>query len=123
MNRPLTGLPSSSADVFGGDVAARGIADLAAATARGRARRVFFAAFVFAALGWLATLGAAMFSSETNGIRCSWVAIFPTAFGIAGRVALDAGRTPARAVVVAAVAGVAAVCALAFFFLAVWPSL
>ena len=119
--RPV--VPSASVDAFAGDVAGAGMADIVAAHARGRARRVFFAAFVFAALAWLATLGAATFSSETNGVLCSHVAIFPTAFGVAGRLALDGGRSALRALGVAVAAGAIAVLALLFFFAAVWPAL
>jgi hypothetical protein len=90
---------------------------------RHRARLVFLAAFVFAALAWIGTLVTATVSSETNGIYASWIAIFPTTFGAAGLFAIKNGKGPARAFLGAFAAGVLGVIALWFFFEGIWPSL
>lgn len=109
-------LPSQSVDVLGGDVrdAERG---------RARARLLFLAAFVFAALAWIGTLVTAIKSSETNGIYASWIAIFPTTFGGGGLLALNVGAPGLRALGVAFGAGVVGVAGLWLFFEGIWPSL
>ncbi len=87
-------------------------------------RLVFLAAFVFAALAWIFTLLVAINSSETNGIRASWIAIFPTAFGVGGLLSHDNKKNSAsKALMFAFLWGIAASFGLWFFFAGIWPSL
>lgn len=117
----MTG-PSKSVDIPGIDASATDAVDHEAA--RGRMRLVFLAAFVFAAIAWLGTLLVAINSSETNGIRASWIAVFPTAFGAIGLLMLDdKKRKASTALLFAFIAGIAGSFFLAFFFAAIWPSL
>ncbi len=88
-----------------------------------RARRVFHSALVVAVVAWLATLGAAIGSSETNGIMASWFAIFPSCFGVVGVVSLDLGTGAIAGVRNAALAGLAGSVALWVFFEVIWPGL
>ena len=117
----MTG-PSKSVDIPGIDPSATDAIDHE--NARRRMRLVFLAAFVFAALAWIFTLLVAINSSETNGIRASWLAIFPTTFGIGGLLSLDEKKRKAsNALIVALVCGVAGSFGLWFFFAGIWPSL
>jgi hypothetical protein len=114
-------VPSHSVDVPSVDGgAARAVDD---EMARARMRLVFLAAFLFAALAWLGTFLVAINSSETNGIRASWVAIFPTSFGSMGLLMLNAGRRPLAALGIALLSGCVGSLALWLFFVGVWPSL
>jgi hypothetical protein len=117
----MTG-PSNSVDIPGLDASA---ADAVAhEQSRRRMKLVFMAAFGFAALAWLFTLVVSIKSSETNGIRASWLAIFPTTFGIGGLLALDSPKMSAsKALLIAFVCGVAGSFGLWFFFAGIWPSL
>jgi hypothetical protein len=92
---------------------------------RGRdaVRRLLLATGIVAAVAWLATLGVARFSSETNGIYASWFAIFPTTFALGGHLALRRGMSGGRALAVAFVAGAAGCLSLWVFFEGIWPSL
>jgi hypothetical protein len=90
---------------------------------RRRARTLFQSSMLVAALAWLATLWAAVWSSETNGIYASWFAIFPTGFTLAGFVSLDLGKGVGACVRNALLAGAAGSAALWFFFEAIWPGL
>ncbi len=110
--------PAESVDAFGGPVVR--VDDVE--TLRERRRPLFLAAVVFAAFAWGCTAATAVFSSETNGVRASWFAIFPTMFGLVGLGAL-AGPRPRRALPLAVGAGFAGVAALWLFFVAIWPSL
>ncbi len=91
--------------------------------ARGRMRLVFLAAFVFAALAWIGTFLVAINSSETNGIRASWVAIYPTSFGSVGLIVLNAGKRALAALGIALFAGCTGSLGLYLFFATVWQSL
>lgn len=108
--------PSESVDVLAGE-----LKDPEAP--RRRARMIFQSALVVAALAWLGTLGAAIWSSETNGIFASWFAIFPTGFSLAGFVSLDMKKSAGACVRNALLAGAASSAALWFFFEAIWPGL
>ena len=96
---------------------------LAAERARTRMRRLFIAASILGAALWVVTFFVSIRSSETNGIRASWFAIFPTAFGLAGLWSIGGTASPLRALGVAFASGVAGCLLLMFFFLAIWPSL
>lgn len=108
--------PSESVDVLSGDVKDPELP-------RRRARTLFQSTLVVAALAWLCTLGAAIWSSETNGIYASWFAIFPTGFTLAGFLSLDVGKSVGACVRNALLAGAACSAALWFFFEAIWPGL
>jgi hypothetical protein len=109
-------LPAESVDVLAGEMtdADRG---------RRRARPLFHAAFVFAALAWMATFVIGVHSSERNGVVASWIAIFPTTFGIGGLVALNNGVAGLRSLGIAFAAGAAGTACLWLFFEGIWPSL
>lgn len=86
------------------------------------------AALVFGGIMWLVTAYTAVHGSETDGIRMSWIAIFPTVFGLVGRSLrnklLERGQPAALVpVVFGAIAGLGAVLALFVFFEGIWPSL
>lgn len=115
------GAPSHSVDVPAVDgKTARAVEE---EIARARMRLVFLAAFVFAAIAWIATFVISIRSSETNGIRASWVAIFPTSFGSMGLIVLNAGRRPLFALGIALLSGCVGSFALWLFFEGIWPSL
>lgn len=109
-------LPAESVDVLAGEMTdpERG---------RRRARPLFYAAAVVAAIAWIATFLVAINSSETSGVYASWFAIFPTTFAIGGLVALDNGVGGLRSLAIAFAAGAAGSLGLLFFFEAIWPSL
>lgn len=108
--------PSQSVDVLAGDMRDH-------ERPRRRARTLFLSALVVAGAAWLATLGAAIWSSETNGIMASWFAIFPTGFGVVGLLALGAGQGATASVRNALLAGCAGSASLWVFFEAIWPTL
>ncbi len=118
MSRRSSVGPAESVDAFGGAIVRVDDAD----AVRERRRPLFQAAVVFAAFAWGCTAATAVFSSETNGVRASWFAIFPTMFGLVGLGTL-AGPQPRRALPLAVGAGFAGVAALWLFFVAIWPSL
>lgn len=90
---------------------------------RTRARHLTDAALVVAALAWIAVFIVGVMGSETNGIRASWFAIFPTGFGVVGSIAHTMGL-PARTILLRALlAGALSTTGLWFFFEAIWPSL
>ena len=122
MSEHAPGGPSKSVDIPGVDASATQGVDHD--SARARMRLVFLAAFVFAAIAWLGTFLVAINSSETNGIRASWIAIFPTAFGAGGLLALSDPKFKASTALIGAFAcGTLASFGLALFFAAIWPSL
>ncbi len=90
---------------------------------RDRARHLSTAALVVAAAAWIAVFFVGVKGSETNGIIASWFAIFPTGFGIAGRVAVDSGAPAMKSIGVAFIAGVLSSAGLWLFFEGIWPSL
>lgn len=94
----------------------------------GAAGLVPTAALVFGGVMWLVTAWTGVHGSETDGIRMSWIAIFPTVFGLVARgvrnARLDAGRPAVAAPLLAGLAaGLGAVVALWVFFEGIWPSL
>lgn len=86
-------------------------------------RRLFLAATIFGALCWVGTLVTAVVSSETNGMRASWIAIIPSAFGLMGLVQVSRGVFGRRAVAVSFFLAIGAVVGLFVFFEGIWPSL
>ena len=109
--------PSQSVDVLGGAVTDGG------AAGRRRARHLFWALGVVALVCWAVTVRIGLFGSETDGIRASWFAIYPSGASLAGLVALNNGQPPGKAVLIAFVTGFFSSGALWFFFEGIWPSL
>ncbi|MCC7074012.1 MAG: hypothetical protein IT383_22075 [Deltaproteobacteria bacterium] len=108
--------PSESVDVLAGELRDPELP-------RRRARRLCWSALVVAGAAWLATLGAAIWSSETNGITASWFAIFPTGFGTVGLLSLSAAKGAGASLRNALLAGCAGSLSLWAFFEAIWPAL
>lgn len=90
---------------------------------RRRLRHLSIAALVVAAVAWLAVFFVGVLGSETDGVRASWFAIFPTGFGVMGHVALAQGLRGGPGLVRALLAGVASSLLLWAFFEGIWPSL
>jgi hypothetical protein len=109
-------LPSQSVDVAG-------IVVDDPEPGRRRLRHVSIAALVVAAVAWLAVFFVGVLGSETNGLRASWFAIFPTGVSIMGHVALAQGLRGGPGFVRALLAGAASSLLLWFFFEGIWPSL
>lgn len=87
------------------------------------------AALVFGGLAWLALpIGLALGISESEGVLVSWVAIFPTVFGLVARGLRNARIAEGKPAVlvpflVGGLAGFFASSLLLFFYAAIWPSL
>jgi hypothetical protein len=83
---------------------------------------------VFGGIMWVATLIVGLGFSERHGIALSWIAVFPTTFGLVARqmrAGLMRQGKPAVVVpcVVGALAGFCASLTLFVFFEGIWPSL